>query len=120
MRAVDARRRRLDAESGAAEVALSSDAHSGTASAEICVLANQAPYYSLNSAPLTVTQWALLLERKLHAADPTDPAFAGAQVQVLGNRLQVTSGVPDQRLHFSGPVANDLDLEESQLFRSDD
>jgi phage tail sheath protein FI len=65
------------------------------------------------AAPATVAQWALLLERKLHAADPTDPAFAGAQVQASGNRLQVTSGVPEQKLRFTGASANDLDLEES-------
>jgi phage tail sheath protein FI len=64
-------------------------------------------------APGSVAQWALLLERKLHAADPTDPAFAGAKVQAGGNRLQVVSGVPGQTLRFTGTTANTLGLETS-------
>jgi phage tail sheath protein FI len=67
--------------------------------------------------PTTVTELALLLERKLRALPdaPGTHAFAGAEVTAFGNRLQVVAGStdPDDVVRFVGECANDLGLEAS-------
>nr|WSZ99677.1 phage tail sheath subtilisin-like domain-containing protein [Streptomyces sp. NBC_00857] len=68
-------------------------------------------------APCTVTELALLLERKLRALPdaPGKHAFAGAEVIAFGRRLQVVAGSvdPDDVVRFVGECANDLGLEAS-------
>lgn len=68
-------------------------------------------------APRTVTELALLLERKLRALPdaPGKHAFAGAEVIPFGRRLQVVAGStdPDDVVRFLGECANDLGLEAS-------
>ncbi len=65
--------------------------------------------------PTTVTELALLLERKLRALPdaPGKRAFAGAQVIAFGRRLQVVAGStdPEDVVRFVGECANDLGLE---------
>ncbi|KAF4406242.1 MULTISPECIES: phage tail sheath C-terminal domain-containing protein [Streptomyces] len=66
-------------------------------------------------APRTVTELALLLERKLRALPdaPGRRAFAGAEVTAFGRRLQVVAGSvdPEDTVRFVGECANDLGLE---------
>ncbi|MDQ0778327.1 phage tail sheath protein FI [Streptomyces aurantiacus] len=68
-------------------------------------------------APSTVTELALLLERKLRALPdaPGRHAFAGAEVTAFGRRLQVVAGStdPEDVVRFVGECANDLGLEAS-------
>ncbi|WP_405926473.1 phage tail sheath family protein [Streptomyces sp. NBC_00035] len=68
-------------------------------------------------APRTVTELALLLERKLRALPdaPGKHAFAGAEVTAFGRRLQVVAGStdPEDVVRFVGECANDLGLEAS-------
>ncbi|MEU6116044.1 phage tail sheath C-terminal domain-containing protein [Streptomyces sp. NPDC047117] len=68
-------------------------------------------------APCTVTELALLLERKLRALPdaPGKHAYAGAQVTAFGRRLQVVAGSadPEDVVRFVGECANDLGLEAS-------
>ncbi|MFJ1546124.1 phage tail sheath family protein [Streptomyces sp. NPDC088246] len=68
-------------------------------------------------APCTVTELALLLERKLRALPdaPGRHAFAGAEVTAFGRRLQVVAGSTDRAdvVRFVGECANDLGLEAS-------
>ncbi|WP_405933046.1 phage tail sheath family protein [Streptomyces sp. NBC_00827] len=68
-------------------------------------------------APRTVTELALLLERKLRALPdaPGKRAFAGAEVTAFGRRLQVVAGStdPEDVVRFVGECANDLGLEAS-------
>ncbi|MFG2626581.1 phage tail sheath family protein [Streptomyces sp. NPDC048473] len=68
-------------------------------------------------APCTVTELALLLERKLRALPdaPGRHAFAGAEVTAFGRRLQVVAGSTDPAdvVRFVGECANDLGLEAS-------
>jgi len=65
--------------------------------------------------PRTVTELALLLERKLRALPdaPGKRAFAGTEVTAFGRRLQVVAGStdPDDVVRFLGECANDLGLE---------
>ncbi|MGP3982008.1 phage tail sheath family protein [Streptomyces sp. KR80] len=67
--------------------------------------------------PSTVTELALLLERKLRALPdaPGKRAFAGAEVTAFGRRLQVVAGStdPEDVVRFVGECANDLGLEAS-------
>ncbi|MET8676663.1 phage tail sheath C-terminal domain-containing protein [Streptomyces sp. NPDC004647] len=67
--------------------------------------------------PCSVTELALLLERKLRALPdaPGKRAFAGAEVTAYGNRLQAVAGStdPDDVIRFVGECANDLGLEAS-------
>ena len=67
--------------------------------------------------PASVTELALLLERKLRALPdaPGKHAFAGAEVTAFGRRLQVVAGSidPDDVVRFVGECANDLGLEAS-------
>ncbi|SOD63438.1 hypothetical protein SAMN06297387_110170 [Streptomyces zhaozhouensis] len=67
--------------------------------------------------PATVTQLALLLERKLRALPdaPGRRAFAGAEVIPFGQRLQTVAGSTDPAdvVRFVGECANDLGLEAS-------
>jgi phage tail sheath protein FI len=73
------------------------------------------------AVPKTMTQLALLLERKLRQSAATvaktapaaAPAFARAQVQAVGRKLQVIAGVPDATVRFTGTGAGDLGLEGS-------
>ncbi|MGP3927117.1 phage tail sheath family protein [Streptomyces sp. 8N616] len=68
-------------------------------------------------APTTVTELALLLERKLRALPdaPGKRAFAGAEVTAFGRRIQVVAGStdPEDVVRFVGECANDLGLEAS-------
>ncbi|MFI6879975.1 phage tail sheath family protein [Streptomyces sp. NPDC050400] len=68
-------------------------------------------------APCTVTELALLLERKLRALPdaPGKHAFAGVEVTAFGRRVQVVAGStdPDDVVRFVGECANDLGLEGS-------
>ncbi|MFF1676939.1 phage tail sheath family protein [Streptomyces sp. NPDC058256] len=68
-------------------------------------------------APRTVTELALLLERKLRALPdaPGKHAFAGAEVTAFGRRIQVVAGStdPEDVVRFVGECANDLGLEAS-------
>ncbi|MFJ9005308.1 phage tail sheath subtilisin-like domain-containing protein [Streptomyces canus] len=68
-------------------------------------------------APSSVTELALLLERKLRALPdaPGKHAFAGVEVTAFGRRLQVVAGStdPDDVVRFLGECANDLGLEAS-------
>ncbi|MFD9330446.1 phage tail sheath family protein [Streptomyces sp. NPDC060065] len=68
-------------------------------------------------APRTVTELALLLERKLRALPdaPGKHAFAGAEVTAFGRRLQAVAGStdPEDVVRFVGECANDLGLEAS-------
>ncbi|MGP3999959.1 phage tail sheath family protein [Streptomyces sp. 8N706] len=67
--------------------------------------------------PATVTQLALLLERKLRALPdaPGKRAYAGTRVKAFDRRLQVVAGSdsPDDVVRFLGQAANDLGLEAS-------
>ncbi|MER5768751.1 phage tail sheath C-terminal domain-containing protein [Streptomyces sp. NPDC001985] len=67
--------------------------------------------------PSTVTELALLLERKLRALPdaPGHHAYAGAEVTAFGRRLQVVAGStdPGDVVRFVGECANDLGLEGS-------
>jgi phage tail sheath protein FI len=69
------------------------------------------------SAPATVTDLALLLERKLRALPdaPGKRVFAGTSVVAFGNRLQVVAGSTDpaDTVRFVGEAANNLGLEAS-------
>ncbi|KNE79681.1 MULTISPECIES: phage tail sheath C-terminal domain-containing protein [Streptomyces] len=68
-------------------------------------------------APVTVTELALLLERKLRALPdaPGKRAFARAEATAFGDRIQVVAGSADPRdtVRFLGECANDLGLEGS-------
>lgn len=68
-------------------------------------------------APSSVTELALLLERKLRSLPdaPGKHAFAGAEVTAFGRRIQVVAGSldPDDVVRFVGECANDLGLEAS-------
>jgi phage tail sheath protein FI len=63
--------------------------------------------------PTTLSQLALLLERRIRDAAPGIPAFAAARVTVIGNRLRVLSGQPDTTVRLTGEAASDLGLEGS-------
>lgn len=69
------------------------------------------------TAPATVTDVALLLERKLRALPdaPGRRVFAGTRVTAFGNRLQVVAGSTDpaDTVRFLGEAANNLGLEAS-------
>jgi hypothetical protein len=65
------------------------------------------------SAPTTMTQLALLLERKVRRAAPGSRALAGARVQAIGRRLQVLPGQADTTIRFTGEGAGDLGLENT-------
>ncbi|MFF4358132.1 phage tail sheath subtilisin-like domain-containing protein [Streptomyces sp. NPDC001604] len=68
-------------------------------------------------APSSVTELALLLERKLRALPdaPGRHAFAGVEVTAFGRRIQVVAGStdPEDVVRFLGECANDLGLEGS-------
>lgn len=67
--------------------------------------------------PSTVTELALLLERKLRALPdaPGKRCFAGVEVVPFGNRLQIIAGSTDpaDEVCFSGECADDLGLDET-------
>ncbi|MFF2545552.1 phage tail sheath family protein [Kitasatospora sp. NPDC058063] len=69
------------------------------------------------TAPTTVPELALLLERKLRALPdaPGRRAFAGTRVSVFGRQLQVVAGSTDPAdvVRFLGEAANNLGLEGS-------
>ncbi|SMC47548.1 phage tail sheath C-terminal domain-containing protein [Kibdelosporangium aridum] len=55
--------------------------------------------------PATLTELALLLERKIRAADPSKSALAAARVQVRGDRLQTLAGDGTTELTLAGADA---------------
>ncbi|WP_026361198.1 phage tail sheath C-terminal domain-containing protein [Amycolatopsis nigrescens] len=63
--------------------------------------------------PRNPTELALLLERRIRAAAPNDPAFASARVHLRGGRLQVLAGAADAELRLTGQAASTLGLEAS-------
>lgn len=67
-------------------------------------------------APTTVTELALLLERKLRALPdaPGQHAFACVEVVPFGHRVQIIAGSTDpaDKVCFSGDCADDLGLDE--------
>ena len=65
------------------------------------------------NSPTTVAQLALLLERKIRAAAPDKPAFAGAQVRPMGRRLQVIAGDPDATIQLTGPDDAGITLQDT-------
>ncbi|GII88917.1 tail protein [Sphaerisporangium siamense] len=58
--------------------------------------------------PRTLPQLALLLERRIRAAAPTDRAFSAARVHVRGDRLHVLAGDPGAALNLTGATALNL------------
>lgn len=67
--------------------------------------------------PCTVTELALLLERKLRALPdaPGKRSFAGVEVIPFGDRLQIIAGSTDpaEKVCFRGECAGDLGLDET-------
>ena len=70
-------------------------------------------YDTAEEAPANIMQLALLLERKIRAAAPDKPAFAGAQVRPVGNRLQVNAGEPDATIQLTGQPDVGITLQDT-------
>jgi phage tail sheath protein FI len=70
-------------------------------------------YTQPETKPQNIGQLAVLLEAKIRAAAPSDPAFAAARVTVIGDRLRLLPGQPDATMTLIGTAASTLGLQAS-------
>lgn len=82
-------------------------------------------YTDAAQKPGNIAQLAVLLEAKIRAAAPSDPAFANARVNVIGQRLQLLPGQPalpsqpEVAMTLIGEAATTLGLQASSNLAAD-